>query len=90
MEAVAVSLSTVALRDGRRLAFREYGDTAGFPVIFMHGNLNSCLFMPAWLKTADQAHAAGARVLAVDRPGYGGSTVHIGRTYLSWAEDVDE
>jgi hypothetical protein len=35
---------TMLLRDGRKLAWRTYGralDRGGFPVVFMHGNLNS-------------------------------------------------
>jgi pimeloyl-ACP methyl ester carboxylesterase len=80
-------LSTL-LRDGRTIAFREYG--TGFPVIFMHGNLNSRNFAPAWLKSSDQADTAGARVIAVDRPGYGGSTYHKDRQYKDFAHDIDE
>jgi len=34
--------------------------------------------------------SAGARVIAVDRPGYGESSLHPGRTYSDWAEDVTE
>ena len=38
--------STIELPDGRQLAFREYGDRNGLPVIFYHGGLNSRAFMP--------------------------------------------
>ena len=71
----------IVLRDGRSLAFREYGRAIGFPIIFTHGNLNSRLFEAAWTKTAAQAEAAGARLVAVDRPGYGGSSLHAARSY---------
>jgi pimeloyl-ACP methyl ester carboxylesterase len=76
------------LRDGRQLAWRAYG--AGYPVLFAGGNLNSRLFAPAWGASEAQAAAAGARVVAVDRPGYGASSAHAGRSYADWAADVGE
>jgi len=55
---------------GRRLSYAEYGDPAGRPVVVLHGTPGSSrlggLFAPA-------AAAAGVRLLAVDRPGYGDS-----------------
>jgi len=80
--------STMILRDGRKLAWRDYG--SGFPIVFCHGNLNSRLLQPSWGNTEDDAAGAGARVLAVDRPGYGESSVHSSRTYMSWADDVNQ
>jgi len=86
-----LKLSKLILRDGRTLAWREYGITnGGFPIVFMHGNLNSALYQPAWSKTTEQATAAGARVFALDRPGYGETSSHSNRTYLDWAKDVQE
>jgi hypothetical protein len=42
----------MTLRDGRRLAWREYGDVDhGYPVVFTHGVFNSRLFEPMWEKT---------------------------------------
>jgi pimeloyl-ACP methyl ester carboxylesterase len=79
------------LRDGRQMAWREYGKTSGgYAVVFAHGNLNSSLLQPSWDKTNDQTESAGARVLALDRPGYGDSTAHTDRTYLDFAADVNE
>ena len=81
----------LSLRDGRSLAFRIYGrEQGGHPVLFTHGNLNSMLFMPSWESSASDADEAGAMVIAVDRPGYGESTKHDGRSYQSWSEDVRE
>ena len=55
---------------GRRIAYREYGDPAGQPVVLLHGTPGSSrfggLFAPA-------AADAGVRLLAIDRPGYGDS-----------------
>jgi len=87
------SVSKVVLRDGRILAWRAYGrplSEGGFPVIFTHGNLNSRAFAPAWGKSAALAEEAGACVLAVDRPGYGASSFHRGRTYMDWARDTEQ
>uniref|UniRef100_A0A7S1IVZ9 AB hydrolase-1 domain-containing protein n=1 Tax=Eutreptiella gymnastica TaxID=73025 RepID=A0A7S1IVZ9_9EUGL len=80
----------VRLRDGRALAFREYGADLGLPIIFTHGNLNSRLFEPVWDLTQEMTANTGVRIVAVDRPGYGDSTFHEGRTYTSWAHDVRE
>ena len=63
--------ANLRLRDGRSLAWRMYGAENGFPIVFFHGNLNSRLFEPAWDATQAATEAAGARVIAVDRPGYG-------------------
>ena len=53
-------------------------------------NLNSRNFAPCWGNTQQITAAANARVLAVDRPGYGESTTHPGRGYRDFAQDVDE
>ena len=47
-------------------------------------------FSPAWSKTVSEARAAGAWVVAVDRPGYGASCSHPNRTYVDWALDVEQ
>jgi pimeloyl-ACP methyl ester carboxylesterase len=80
----------LTLRCGRLLAWREYGDKLGFPIIFMHGNLNSRLFTPVWGETQDITASAGARIIAVDRPGYGESSFDSERTYTKWPADVRE
>jgi pimeloyl-ACP methyl ester carboxylesterase len=84
-----MALQRMKLRDGRVLGFREYGLATGFPVFYMHGNLNSSLFMPAWERTQDLTAAAGARLIAVDRCGYGLSSVCPNRSYRSFASDID-
>jgi pimeloyl-ACP methyl ester carboxylesterase len=78
----------ITLPDGRSLCWREYGQQEGFPIIFLHGTLNSRLFSPVWAKSDAVTTAAGARVIAVDRPGYGKSDFAEDRTYLSSAGDV--
>eukprot|EP01062_Namystynia_karyoxenos_P046018 TRINITY_DN34339_c0_g1_i1.p2 TRINITY_DN34339_c0_g1~~TRINITY_DN34339_c0_g1_i1.p2 ORF type:complete len:323 (+),score=97.74 TRINITY_DN34339_c0_g1_i1:84-971(+) len=87
--ALAAAGRTVTVSDGRRLCYAEYGDTAsGFPVLFFHGNLNSRLFAAEWGRTAAVTAEAGARVIAVERPGVGGSSPHPDRTYTTWVADI--
>jgi pimeloyl-ACP methyl ester carboxylesterase len=61
---------TVELLDGGSAAWCEWGDPRGRPVFFLHGTPGSRLFSPE----AKQRLGSGARVLTVDRPGYGRST----------------
>lgn len=75
------------LADGRELAWAEMGDPGGYPVFAFHGTPGSrhqVLIDPA------PAHAAGARVIAPDRPGYGSSSRQRRRTFEGWANDVAE
>jgi pimeloyl-ACP methyl ester carboxylesterase len=68
---------------GRRLAWNEYGDTDGFPVMYYHGWPSSRL--QARL-THHLARERGLRIVAMDRPGMGHSTFEPGRTLDSWPE----
>jgi len=76
---------SVTLPDGRELAYEEYGDPAGEPVLSFHGGLSSRL-------DAAPAHQAaldlGVRLLSPDRPGIGRSTFQPGRRLLDWPADV--
>jgi pimeloyl-ACP methyl ester carboxylesterase len=82
------SHQAITLPDGRSLSWREYGEEGGFPIIYLHGTLNSRLFTPVWAKTDELTVQAGARVIALDRPGYGYSDYAEERTYLSSAQDI--
>ena len=75
----------IRLRDGRRLAYAEYGDPQGKPIFFFHGTPGSRLFHHP---DTSVAASAGARILAVDRPGFGRSEFKPGRTLLDWPSDV--
>jgi pimeloyl-ACP methyl ester carboxylesterase len=76
--------ATMTLADGRTLAYSEWGDLSGQPVMLMHGAPASRLLCP----DEDATAAAGVRLLTVDRPGYGGSDPHPDLTLLGWADDV--
>ena len=77
---------TIRLRDGRVLAYSEWGDLTGRPVALLHGTPGSRLICPDEEATV----AAGVRLLTVDRPGYGLSDPHAGRTVLDWVDDFIE
>lgn len=63
--------------DGRTVAYAEYGDPGGTPVLFCHGTPGSRLLGAV---VGDEARERGVRVLAPDRPGYGTSDPWPGRT----------
>jgi pimeloyl-ACP methyl ester carboxylesterase len=73
------------LPDGRRIACSEYGAPAGHPVIYCHGFPSS---RHEALLLQENALAEGARVIAIDRPGYGESDYQPGRAILDWPADV--
>jgi len=77
--------STTTLPDGRTLAFAEFGDPDGQPCCYFHG-APGC----RWELSVSEAAAvqAGVRLIAADRPGYGGSAPAPDRTIASWADDV--
>jgi len=75
------------LSDGRTLAYAEYGDPAGFPLIALHGTPGSRVSMRLW----DGAAAARQlRVIAPDRPGYGLSSPASQAGFGRFAADVGE
>jgi pimeloyl-ACP methyl ester carboxylesterase len=73
------------LPDGRELAWTEVGAREGPPVFFFHGT-------PGSRRQAcfDERPivAAGVRLVAPDRPGYGHSTYQPGRSLTGWTGDV--
>lgn len=77
----------IPLADGRVLACLALGDPHGAPVLYFHGYPGSRL--EAGLAKAT-AKRLGLRLLALDRPGFGGSSFLPGRTLGSWATDVTE
>lgn len=76
----------IRLRDGRRLAFAEWGAPDGDVVLFFHGRPHSRLWCPDEAVTL----ASGVRLVTVDRPGVGGSDVLPRRTFADWPADVVE
>ena len=81
------AFQVLTLADGRRLAYAEYGDPAGRPVLYCHGGLASRLDVaPLSAACAD----IGVRLVSADRPGIGHSTYQPNRTLLDWPADVTQ
>jgi pimeloyl-ACP methyl ester carboxylesterase len=74
-------LKTIRLPDDGQLAFMEYGDPRGVPVLFCHG-------WPSSGTMAELTHSAakqlGVRIISPDRPGISGSGLPRDRTLLDW------
>jgi pimeloyl-ACP methyl ester carboxylesterase len=75
----------IALPDGRLLAYAEFGDPDGRPVLFLHGTPGYRLNI--WATDAE-LRSAGVRLVAPDRPGVGRSTPQPDRRLLDWADDI--
>lgn len=75
---------TLRLTDGRRLGWAELGDPAGAPFFFLHGAPGSRRILRA------RDAVEGVRFICPDRPGYGLSSPHRGRTLLTFARDLLE
>ena len=71
--------------DGRVLCVLEAGQADGQPVFALHGTPGSRVL---WRGLVEDAERRGLRLLAYDRPGYGGSDPHPGRTVADAAADV--
>jgi pimeloyl-ACP methyl ester carboxylesterase len=75
----------VNLPDGRTLAYREYGNPHGAPVVNCHGGLLSGRDVAPLDATARDL---GLRLVSPDRPGLGASASSPTRTTADWAGDV--
>jgi pimeloyl-ACP methyl ester carboxylesterase len=71
--------------DGRSLEVHDEGDPDGLPVVVHHGTPASGL---QYAPHVELARERGIRLLGYDRPGYGGSSRHAGRTVADCAADV--
>lgn len=75
----------IALTDGRKLAYAEYGCPGGFPIIYCHGSQSSRLEMHYDLSFAEENNL---RIITVDRPGHGLSDFNTHGRIISFAEDI--
>lgn len=80
-------MPSVQLRDGRQLAYEQWGDPQGTPIVFHHGTGDSRL-----ARHPDDAltRAAAIRLITIDRPGHGRSSPKPGRTLGDWSTDVEQ
>jgi pimeloyl-ACP methyl ester carboxylesterase len=76
----------VTLQGGAVVAFQEYGDPNGVPVIFCHGWPSSCTMA----QLADEpAQELGVRIISPDRPGISGSSLQPDRKLADWPRVVE-
>ena len=80
------SSATLTLPDGRKLGYAQYGSLIGRPIFYHHGLPGSRIEAAVF---DDMAVDPPARIIAVDRTGYGWSSPHPGRTLLDHAKDID-
>jgi pimeloyl-ACP methyl ester carboxylesterase len=79
--------NSLTLPDGRKLAYAEFGQPDGYPVLFFHGNLSSRLEP---LMIGDEVFRQnGLRIIAPDRPGMGQSDFRSRWEFSDWPKDVE-
>ena len=78
---------TVAVRNGRRLSFAEYGVPRGQAIIWMHGTPGARRQVPIEARAYADAH--DIRIIGVDRPGIGSSTPYLYRSVADWTPDLE-
>jgi pimeloyl-ACP methyl ester carboxylesterase len=76
----------IVLGDWRLLWYAEYGEPDGKPVFLFPGTPSSRLLHPP----EEPTKSAGARLIVVERPGFGMSDFQPHRTLLDWPDDVLE
>jgi len=78
--------NSLTLPDGRKLAYAEFGQPDGYPVLYFHGSPGSRL--DPLLLGDDVFGQFGLRVIAPDRPGMGQSDFQTNRGFSDWPKDV--
>jgi pimeloyl-ACP methyl ester carboxylesterase len=76
----------IQLEDGAVVAFEEYGDASGLPVIFCHGWPSSRTMARL---TDERARDLGIRIISPDRPGISGSSLQPDRKLADWPRLVE-
>ena len=77
----------VAVRDGRKLGFAEFGPAGGRPILWLHGTPGARRQIPEDARVA--AEKANVRFVGVDRPGTGLSTSHLYGSILDHMADLE-
>ncbi|XP_010515156.1 PREDICTED: uncharacterized protein LOC104791055 [Camelina sativa] len=90
----AVTSPRIKLRDGRHLAYKEFGiprDEAKFKIIFIHG-FDSCMHDSPFTHFLSPALVEELKIYTVsfDRPGYGESDPNLNGSPRSIALDIEE
>src|SRR5579859_860630 len=66
-------------------SLRVHSAGNGTPIVYMHGGLGSIYERPA---DEPLISRLGIRLVRIERPGFGASSRHPGRTLASWVDDV--
>jgi len=77
------------LSDGRRLGYASYGRADAPPVVYCHGFPSNRLEFQL-IQPVLERRGVDARVVVLDRPGYGKSSHLPKRTFSDWPGDVAE
>ncbi len=77
-------IKKISYDNGLELAFTDYGDKGGYPVLSHHGLVGG-IKQPSLEK--DLA-GTGVRIINIARPGYGESSVNEMKSYADWAEII--
>lgn len=78
---------TIAVGEGRRLGFAEYGSAQGRAVIWLHGTPGARRQIP--MEARAFAKRENVRLIGLDRPGIGSSTPHRYGSVLDFAADLE-
>jgi pimeloyl-ACP methyl ester carboxylesterase len=84
---VADRVEFLTLKDGRRLAWSEYGHRHGYPLLYLHREAGSRIEAKL---LHESASAAGFRLIAVDRPGMGDSDYTSSRAIKDQVGDYQQ
>jgi pimeloyl-ACP methyl ester carboxylesterase len=79
-------LGLARLRDGRLLAYAEWGPIEGRPLLHCHGLPDGRFGWGGGSACADR----GVRLISIDRPGVGASDPSPGRSVADWTADVED
>lgn len=82
---ITVNESSVVLVDGRTLAYSIFGNPNGIPVFYFHGFPGSRL---EGLLFDEDTKTTQYKLISVDRPGIGKSSVQHRRRLLDWPDDI--
>jgi pimeloyl-ACP methyl ester carboxylesterase len=78
---------SIKLQDERIIAFSEIGDPEGTPIFYFGGFPGSSRLEAS--RFHEMAVTNRYRIIGIDRPGMGLSSLDINRSILSWADDVE-
>jgi pimeloyl-ACP methyl ester carboxylesterase len=76
----------VQLQGDAVVAFQEYGDANGVPVMFCHGWPSSCTMAQL---TEEPARELGVHIISPDRPGISGSSLQPNRKLADWPRVIE-